>query len=95
MAVTTKKEIMNTQWYFSTPIYSIMKPEWLETAIKSTDKFIDEAYKMKKPNLKERKKFLGNKDYLKVKDHGMSYHSTPLNGDPGLKELESYIGATS
>jgi len=25
----------------------------------------------------------------------MSYHSTPLNGDPGLKELESYIGATS
>ena len=25
----------------------------------------------------------------------MSYHSTPLNGDPGLKELEAYIGATS
>ena len=22
----------------------------------------------------------------------MSYHSTPLNGDPNLKELESYIG---
>ena len=35
------------------------------------------------------------KDYLKVKDHGMSYHSSPLNGDTGLKELESYIGATS
>jgi uncharacterized protein (TIGR02466 family) len=72
-----------------------MKPEWLETAIKSTDKFIDEAYKREKPKLKERKKFLGNKDYLKVKDHGMSYHSTPLNGDPGLKELEEYIGNTS
>ena len=93
MAVTTNKEIMNTEWYWQTPIYSIMKPEWLETAIKSTDKFIDEAYKREKPNLKERKKFLGNKDYLKVKDHGMSYHSTPLNGDPGLKELEQYIGA--
>ena len=25
----------------------------------------------------------------------MSYHSTPLNGDPGLKELEQYVGATS
>ena len=25
----------------------------------------------------------------------MSYHSSPLNGDTGLKELESYIGATS
>ena len=29
MAVTTNKEIMNTEWHFSTPIYSIMKPEWL------------------------------------------------------------------
>ena len=95
MAVTTNKDIMNTEWYWQTPIYSIMKPEWLETAIKSTDKFIDEAYKREKPKLKERKKFLGNKDYLKVKDHGMSYHSSPLNGDTGLKELESYIGATS
>ena len=95
MAVTTNKDIMNTEWYWQTPIYSIMKPEWLEIAIKSTDKFIDEAYKREKPKLKERKKFLGNKDYLKVKDHGMSYHSSPLNGDTGLKELESYIGATS
>ena len=95
MAVTTNKEIMNTEWFFSTPVYSIMKPEWLSSSIKATDKFIDEAYKREKPRLKERKKFLGNKDYSKVKDHGMSYHSTPLNGDPGLKELEQYIGATS
>ena len=91
MEVTTNKDIINTEWYWKSPIYSIMKPEWLETAIKSTDKFIDEAYKREKPKLKERKKFLGNKDYLKVKDHGMSYHSSPLNGDTGLKELESYI----
>ena len=95
MAVTTNKEIMNTQWYFQTPVYSIMKPEWLSSSIKATDKFIDEAYKREKSKLKERKKFLGNKDYLKVKDHGMSYHSTPLNGDPGLKELEQYVGQTS
>ena len=95
MAVTTNKDIMNTDWYFATPVYSIMKPEWLESAIKSTDRFIDDAYKREKSKLKERKKFLGNKDYLKVKDHGMSYHSTPLNGVPGLKELENYIGQTS
>jgi len=95
MAVTTNKEIMNTDWYFSTPIYSIQKPEWLSSAIKATDKFIKESEKMNQPKLKERKKILGNKDWLKVKDHGMSYHSTPLNGDPGLKELEKYIGATS
>ena len=86
MTVKTNKDVMDTSWYFGTPVYSIMKPEWLKPAIKATDKFIDEAYKLKKPDLKERKKFLGNKDYLKVKDHGMSYHSTPLNGDPGLKK---------
>ena len=90
-----KKDIMQTDWYFSTPVYSIMKTEWVKPAIKTTDKFIDEAYKREAPNLKERKKLLGNKDYLKVKDHGMSYHSTPLNGDPELKELEQYVGATS
>ena len=90
-----KKDIMQTDWYFSSPVYSIMKTEWLKPAIKATDKFIDAAYKREAPKLKERKKFLGNKDYLKVKDHGMSYHSTPLNGDSGLKELEQYIGNTS
>jgi len=95
MTVKTNKEIMQTDWYFPTPVYSIMKTEWLKPAIKATDKFIDQAYKSQKPLLKERKKFLGNKDYLKVKDHGLSYHSTPINGDPGLKELEQYIGLTS
>ena len=67
MTVTTNKDIMQTDWYFSTPVYSIMKTEWLKPAIKATDKFIDQAYKSQKPLLKERKKFLGNKDYLKVK----------------------------
>ena len=86
---------MQTDWYFPTPVYSIMKTEWLKPAIKATDKFIDEAYKREAPRLKERKKLLGNKDFLKVKDHGWSYHSTPLNGDPYLKELEQYIGQTS
>ena len=93
--IKSTKEVMNTDWYFSTPVYTIDKPEWLPSAIKTTDKFIKESEKTNQTTLKERKKFLGNKDYLKVKDHGMSYHSTPLNGDPDLKELESYIAATS
>ena len=95
MAVELKKDIMNTDWYFSTPIYRIEKPEWLSSAIKATDKYIKQAQKNMEPQLKERKKLLGNKDYLKVKDHGMSYHSTPLNGDPDLKELEQYVGQTA
>ena len=90
-----KKDIMQTDWYFSTPVYSIMKTEWLKPAIKATDKYIDDSYERLKPQLKERKKLLGNKDYMKVKDHGLSYHSTPLNGDPGLRSLEQYVGATS
>ena len=90
-----KKEIMKTEWHFSTPIYTIDKPEWLPSAIKATDKFIKDSEKAQQPFLKERKKFLGNKDYLKVKDQGLSYHSTPLNNHPGLKEMEKYIGATS
>ena len=89
------KEQMDTYWYFQTPVYSIMKPKWLSKITKATDKYIKNAYELKKPELKERKKFLGNKNWLKVKDHGMSYHSTPLNGDPAFKELEEYIGATS
>ena len=92
---TTKKEIMRTDMYFGTPVYSIEKPQWLPSAIKATDKYIKEAEKIQQPFLKERKKWLGNKDWLKVKDHGMSYHSTPLNGDPGLREMEEYVGATS
>ena len=93
--IKSQKELMDTSYNFSTPIYRIEKPEWLLPAIKATDKYIKKSEQTMQENLKERKKFLGNKDYLKVKDHGMSYHSTPLNGDPGLKELESYIGATS
>ena len=90
-----KKEVMNTNWYFQTPVYTIMKPEWVNKINKATDKYIKAAYENKKSDLKERKKFLGNKNYLKVKDHGMSYHSTPLNGDPDLKELQDYVGVTS
>ena len=93
--MSNKKDILDTSWYFSTPVYSIMKPEWLDKSIKATDKYIAESYKRKAEDKKIRKKFLGNKDYLKVKDHGWSYHSTPLTGDPELKELESYVGATS
>ena len=96
MAVTKKKQdIMNTNWYFSTPVYTIEKPEWVSSAIKATDKYIKESQKRLQPEIKERKKILGNKDYLKVKDHGVSYHSTPLNGDPNLKEIETYIGHTA
>ena len=69
MAVELKKDIMNTDWYFSTPIYTIEKPEWLSSAIKATDKYIKQAQKNMEPQLKERKKLLGNKfDYEFLRD---------------------------
>ena len=89
------KDILKTDVYFGTPIYCIEKPEWVSKTIKATDKYINEAYKRENPKLKDREKFFGKKDFKKVKDHGWSYHSTTLNGDPELKELEQYIGATS
>ena len=45
MVVSTKsKDIMNTEMHFSTPIYRIEKPEFLNSAIKATDKFIKDSY---------------------------------------------------
>lgn len=95
MNITTNRDTLKTDIYFGSPIYTIEKPEWLPSAIKATDKFIAEAYKRDTPKLKEREKFLGKSDFKKVKDHGWSYHSTPLNGDPLLAEMESYVGQTA
>jgi uncharacterized protein (TIGR02466 family) len=96
MAVSVQRERMLTNYVFETPLYSIYKPQWLDSAIKATDRFIDLSYeRAKKESLVEREKFLGKKNFEKVKDHGMSYHSTPLNGVPELRELETYIGHTS
>ena len=79
MAVTTSnKDIMDTSWYFSTPVYRIEKPEFLSSAIKATDKYIKESEKREQSKLKERKKWLGNKDYLKVKENKLYLRSIVL-----------------
>ena len=51
MVVKKSKDIMDTNWYWQTPVYSIMKPEWLNPAIKATDKHIKESQENKKPEL--------------------------------------------
>jgi len=51
MTVMANKDTLRTDWYFSTPVYSIEKPEWLPAALKATDKYIDEAYKREAPKL--------------------------------------------
>ena len=81
-----KKEIMQTEWYFSTPVYSIMKTEWLKPAIKATDKFIDAAYKREAPKLKERKKFLRNKKFKRE-----TLNNIPLGRFAELSEIASSV----
>jgi uncharacterized protein (TIGR02466 family) len=86
-----KTDQLTSSIYFSSPIYSIEIPEWVDDANKVCDKYIKDARKNNVKVIKEREKKLGKK----IGDHGMSYHSTSLVGDPALKELQEYIGATS
>ena len=86
-----KTDQLQASVYFSSPVYSIEIPEWVNDTNKICDKYIKDAKKNNAKIIKEREKKFGKK----VGDHGMSYHSTSLVGDPGLKELQDYIGATS
>ena len=95
MTSETKKEIMNTNHYFSTPVYQINKPEWLNKIDKLSDKHIDNSYKINLPKLKEREKLLGKKAFKKVKDHGFTYASESLVNEKGFEIMQSYIANTA
>ena len=69
-------------YYYSTPVWLFDKPEWVKSVNKACDKYIKEAYKR-------------DKDKVKKGDFGWSYHSSPIFGDPKLKELHDWVGATS
>lgn len=95
MAVITDSNSPTIRTYFETPVWSFEKPEWVSDTIKATDKYIKEAYERDKPKMQERKKEWGAADYKKRGDMGWSYHSTPINGDPKLKELHDWVGQTA
>lgn len=86
-----KQDQLNLSTYFATPIFSIEKPEWIESANKICDKFIEEAREKNKQIIKDRDKEFGKK----LGDFAMSHHSTSLVGVPELAELQSYVGQTS
>jgi uncharacterized protein (TIGR02466 family) len=86
---------LETGIYFGSPIYLIEKPEWINQINKICDQYIKDAYSREKPFIKERENFLGKKDFAKIKDHGMSYHSTSILNDTRIKELQDFIGITS
>ena len=86
-----KTDQLQASVYFSSPVYSIEIPEWVDDVNKICDKYVKDAKKNNAKIIKEREKKFGKK----IGDHGMSHHSTSLIGDPGLKQLQEYIGATS
>ena len=86
-----KTDQLNSSIYFSTPVYSIEIPEWVDHVDKVCEKYIKAAKENNKKNIKQREKELGKK----VGDFSMSHHSTSLVGDPDLKEFQEYIGSTS
>ncbi len=48
-------EILNKSDYFSCPVYTIEKPEWVSKIDKACDKHIKEAYKREKPKQQQRR----------------------------------------
>ena len=69
--------------YFSTTIWHEQKPEFVKSLNKASNKYINEARKRDKKNIKI------NKDF------GTSYHSTPLTQDNDFLDFRNYIGQKS
>ena len=56
-----KTDQLNSSIYFSTPVYSIEIPEWVDDTNKVCDKYIKEAKKNNAKTIKEREKKFGKK----------------------------------
>jgi len=74
---------MQVHEYFKTPIWVDYKPEFLKSANKASNKYINESRKREKEYIK------------KYGDFGRSYHSTPLTLDNNFLDLRNYIGQKS
>ena len=69
--------------FFSTPIWSEQKPEFVKSLDKASNKYIKEARNR-------------NKDHIKKHgDFGLSHHSTPLTMDNDFLDFRNYIGQKS
>jgi len=69
--------------YFSTPVWTEEKPEFVKSLNKASDKYIKEARKRDKKLIKA------------SGDFGTSHHSAPLTRDNDFLDLRNYIGQKS
>jgi len=81
---------LNREDYFKCPIWFSDEPKFVNDLNKASNKYINEAVKNLQPDIDRR-----NKTNKTTGDLGSVYHSKSLIGDPGFKELQDYIGATS
>jgi uncharacterized protein (TIGR02466 family) len=81
----------NRSYYFSTPIYTIEKPEWLSQLDNASNKYIKASKKHHEKDLNLRSiKYKKN-----IGDLGFSFNSTSLINDPDFKVLQDYVGVHS
>ena len=76
---------MNKSQYFSSPVYSEYKPEWVEKLDSLSDPYIEQARDEQKEN-NEKRKTIGYKN-----DIGQSYHSHPLEPDENFRFFHDYM----
>jgi len=84
-------EILEATSYFGTPVYSVELPELVKDLNKESDLFINESKKINKKIINDKEKIL----MKKVKDFGMSYHSSSLINLPQFKLLQDYVSKRS
>jgi len=80
---------MNKTEYFSSPIYSELKTEWIDKLNKLSEPYIQQARKDREED---------NKKRLTVgytNDIGMTYHSGPLEPDENFRFYHDYIAQKS
>ena len=76
--------------HFKCPIWFADEPFFVKDLNKASDKYIKQAQKNLKKDIDKRNKKFGDKG-----DMGHVFHSISLIGDPKIKELHDYIGATA
>jgi len=77
-------------FYFQTPVWVADAPMFLKNALKVTDKYIKEADKLLKDQLKKEPKW--KKD---LGTFGLSKHSVNFSNDPKIKDLVNFMGQRS
>jgi len=82
---------LKRETYFPCELFITEKPEWVNNLNQLCDPYMEESKKRNKHYLLERDK----KFRAKLKDKGMMFHSSPLQGDKNFNFFTKYIAHQS